>query len=168
MTQKGMNKYIPYEQQLKEIWSSYAAAAARSHQSLPILCDPTNGSEPGSPVPGILQARTLEWVAISFSCAWRTPENSWLHGTLSNKRPSKSLHTYTETNHHPKTNKFQSKTYHANSPATQEHSPDRQLTGCPRSHLTHGPISKLITGHSIAHQREEIQFHAPEHRRKLP
>ena len=53
----------------------------------------------------------------------RTPENSWLQGTLSNKRSSKSLHTYTETNHHPRYNKFQSKTYHANSPATQEHSP---------------------------------------------
>ena len=40
------------------------AAAAKSHQSYPTLCDPTDGSPPGSPVPGILQARTLEWVAI--------------------------------------------------------------------------------------------------------
>ena len=44
-----------------------AAAAAKSHQSCPTLCDPINGSPPGSPFPGILQARTLEWVAISFS-----------------------------------------------------------------------------------------------------
>ena len=44
-----------------------AAAAAKSLQSCPILCDPRDGSPPGSPVPGILQARTLEWVAISFS-----------------------------------------------------------------------------------------------------
>ena len=44
-----------------------AAAAAKSLQSCPTLCDPTDGSSPGSPVPGILQARTLEWVAISFS-----------------------------------------------------------------------------------------------------
>ena len=44
-----------------------AAAAAKSLQSCPTLCDPTDGSPPGSPVPGILQARTLEWVAISFS-----------------------------------------------------------------------------------------------------
>ena len=43
------------------------AAAAKSLQSCPTLCDPIDGSLPGSPVPGILQARTLEWVAISFS-----------------------------------------------------------------------------------------------------
>ena len=47
----------------------YSAAAAKSLQSCPTLCDPTDGSPPGSPVPGILQARTLEWVAISFSNA---------------------------------------------------------------------------------------------------
>ena len=46
-----------------------AAAAAKSLQSCPTLCDPTDGSPPGSPVPGILQARTLEWVAISSSNA---------------------------------------------------------------------------------------------------
>ena len=46
-----------------------AAAAAKSLQSCPTLCDPTDGSPPGSAVPGILQARTLEWVAISFSNA---------------------------------------------------------------------------------------------------
>ena len=46
-----------------------AAAAAKSLQLCPTLCDPTDGSPPGSPVPGILQARTLEWVAISFSNA---------------------------------------------------------------------------------------------------
>ena len=44
-----------------------AATAAKSLQSCPTLCDPVDGSPPGSPVPGILQARTLEWVAISFS-----------------------------------------------------------------------------------------------------
>ena len=46
-----------------------AAAAAKSHQLCPTLCDSIDGSPPGSPVPGILQARTLEWVAISFSNA---------------------------------------------------------------------------------------------------
>ena len=46
-----------------------AAAAAKSLQSCPTLCDPIDSSPPGSPVPGILQARTLEWVAISFSNA---------------------------------------------------------------------------------------------------
>ena len=46
-----------------------AAAAAKSLQSCPTLCDPRDGSPPGSAIPGILQARTLEWVAISFSSA---------------------------------------------------------------------------------------------------
>ena len=48
-----------------------AAAAAKSLQSCPTLCDPIDGSPPGSPIPGILQARTLKWVAISFSNAWK-------------------------------------------------------------------------------------------------
>ena len=49
----------------------FPAAAAKSLQSCPTLCDPIDGSPQGSPVPGILQARTLEWVAISFSNAWK-------------------------------------------------------------------------------------------------
>ena len=53
---------------MKEILT-FAAAAAKLLQSCPTLCDPTDGSPLGSPVPGILQARTLEWVAISFSNA---------------------------------------------------------------------------------------------------
>ena len=48
-----------------------AAAAAKLLQSCPTLCNPIDGSPPGSPVPGILQARTLEWVAIFFSNAWK-------------------------------------------------------------------------------------------------
>ena len=48
-----------------------AAAAAKLLQSCPTLCDPGDGSSPGSPIPGILQARTLEWIAISFSNAWQ-------------------------------------------------------------------------------------------------
>ena len=44
---------------------------AKSLQSCPTLCDPIDGSPPGSPIPGIVQARTLEWVAISFSNAWK-------------------------------------------------------------------------------------------------
>ena len=55
-----------------------AAAAAKSLQSSPTLCHPIDGSPPGSPVPGILQARTLEWVAISFSNAgkWKVKVKS--------------------------------------------------------------------------------------------
>ena len=59
-----------------EAWVLYArnsvvSAAAKSLQSCLTLCDPMDGSPPGSPIPGILQARTLEWVAISFSNAWK-------------------------------------------------------------------------------------------------
>ena len=62
--------------QLSFVWQAkentfarHAAVAVKSLQSCPALCDPIDGSPPGSPVPGILQARTLEWVAISFSNA---------------------------------------------------------------------------------------------------
>ena len=62
----GMNWLTPKQY-------AHAAAAAKSLQPCPTLCDPIDGSPPGSPVPGILQARTLEWVAISFSnaCKWK-------------------------------------------------------------------------------------------------
>ena len=50
---------------------SLPSAAAKSLQLCPTLCDPIDGSPPGSPVPGILQVRILEWVAISFSNAWK-------------------------------------------------------------------------------------------------
>ena len=55
----------------KQVIPAAAAAAAKSLQSCPTLCDPRDGGPPGSPVPGILQARTLEWVAISFFNAWK-------------------------------------------------------------------------------------------------
>ena len=57
------------EKQESSIKAFAAAAAAKSLQSCPTLCDPTDGSPPGFPIPGLLQARTLEWVAISFSNA---------------------------------------------------------------------------------------------------
>ena len=52
------------------MWKT-VAAAAKSLQSCPTLCDPRDSSPPGSPIPGILQARTLEWVAVSFSSPWK-------------------------------------------------------------------------------------------------
>ena len=58
-----------YNEQIKNHVYAAAAAAAKSLQSCPTLCDPKDGSPPGSPVPGILQARTREWVAVSFSNA---------------------------------------------------------------------------------------------------
>ena len=54
-----------------KIVNLYSPAASKSLQSCPTLCDPIDGSPPGPAVPGILQARTLEWVAISFSNAWK-------------------------------------------------------------------------------------------------
>ena len=71
-----------------------AAGAAKPLQSCPTLCDPIDGSPPGFPVPGILQARTLEWVAISFSSAWK-----WSCSVVSDSRdptdcslPGSSVH----------------------------------------------------------------------------
>ena len=68
------NYYITFIEFLLSNWSYVVlfmcvAAAAKSLQSCPTLCDPIDGSPPGSPVPEILQARTLEWVAISLSNA---------------------------------------------------------------------------------------------------
>ena len=71
----GVYKYIPEQKLSRELYFYYilhaaaAAAAAASLQSCPTLCDPIDGSPTGSTVPRILQARTLEWVAISFSKA---------------------------------------------------------------------------------------------------
>ena len=61
--------YCTSETNKLSLISSAAAAAAKLLQTCPTLCDPIDGSPPGSPVPGILQARTLEWVSISFSNA---------------------------------------------------------------------------------------------------
>ena len=60
-----------WSHRVRHYWAHAAAAAAKSLQSCPTLCDPIDGNPPDSPVPGILQARTLEWVAISFSNAWK-------------------------------------------------------------------------------------------------
>ena len=70
---------------MKQVLLHDMDATAKSLQSCPTLCDPIDGSPPGSPIPGILQARTLEWVAISFSSAgkWKVKMNS-----LSCERPS--------------------------------------------------------------------------------
>ena len=71
------------------------SAAAKSLQSCPTLCDPIDDSPPGSPVPGILQARTLEWGAISFSNAWKwsfsvVSDSSQPHGL----QPTRLLHPW--------------------------------------------------------------------------
>ena len=66
----GMTSVLPLMTSTLLPWTKFtaaAAAAAKSLQSCPTLCDPIDGSPPGSPVPGILQARVLEWGAIAFS-----------------------------------------------------------------------------------------------------
>ena len=85
----------------------------------------------------------------------RTPENSWLQGTLIDRSSSNA---YTETKHYPRANKFQSKTYHANSPATQEYSPELQYTGCPKSLQTYWD---LITHYWTLHCTPERRNPAP-------
>ena len=65
----GFGRCLSYSYKSGALKNGIAAAAAKSLQSCPTLCDPIDGSPPGSPVPGILQARTLEWAAISFSNA---------------------------------------------------------------------------------------------------
>ena len=69
-----------------------ATAAAMSCQSCLILCDPIDGSPPGSSVPGILQARTLEWVAISFSNAWKW-KWKWRRSVVSDSYRPRGLQT---------------------------------------------------------------------------
>ena len=74
------------------------ATAAKSLQSCPTLCDPIDGSPPASPVPGILQARTLEWVASSFSNAWKwkgkvkSLSRVWLRDPMDYRLPGSSVH----------------------------------------------------------------------------
>ena len=96
----GLKESDMTEHAHKVFLRSLIAAAAKSLQVCPTVCNPIDGSPPGSPVSEILQARTLEWVAISLS---------------------KNLYTYIETKLHSRANKFQCKTYHNNSPAKQEH-----------------------------------------------
>ena len=65
----SINRCMNEEDVVYRQWNTAATAAAKSLQSCPTLCDPIDGSPIGSTVPGILQARILEWVAISFSNA---------------------------------------------------------------------------------------------------
>ena len=62
-------KFLRQQREVVALCVSHSTTTTKSLQSCPILCDPIDSSPPGSPVPGILQARTLEWVAISFSNA---------------------------------------------------------------------------------------------------
>ena len=83
----------------QELWHrERTAAAAKSLQSCLTLCDPIDGSPPGFPIPGILQARTLEWVAISFSNGWKwkvkvkSLSRVWLSDPMDCSLPGSSVH----------------------------------------------------------------------------
>jgi len=76
---------IPAHSPTQKNKHSSAVAAAKSLQSCPTLHDPIDGSPPGSPVPGILHAKTLEWVAISFSNSWKW-KVKWSHSVVSNSQ----------------------------------------------------------------------------------
>ena len=85
-----INEFLLTRILMNQSISVYAAAtASKSFQSCPTLCNPIDGSPPGSPVPGILQARTLEWVAISFSFSLHESENwKWSRSVVSDpQRP---------------------------------------------------------------------------------
>ena len=90
-------KECPLSSFLARRFLSVAAAAAKSLQSCPTLCNPIDRSPPGSPIPGILQARTLEWVAISFSNTWKwkvkvkSLSHVWLLVTPSRLQPTRLL-----------------------------------------------------------------------------
>ena len=87
----------------RKISSVFAAAAAKSLHLCPTLCDLRDGSPPGSPVPGILQARTLEWVAISFPNAWK-----WKVKVILSQPTSRKPTTTKNTEHHFKVGKSRS------------------------------------------------------------
>ena len=88
--------FLPWlEQEITQLFYSAAAAAAKSLQSCPTLWDPIDSSPPGSPIPGILQARTLEWVAISFypnhlvfHPKYERPDSSIIYFPTSPKSPA--------------------------------------------------------------------------------
>ena len=74
LSEKWSSHHLVHKVVMKLSYLTYiksSAAAAKSLQLCPTLCNPRDGSPPGSPIPGILQPRTLEWVAISFSNAWK-------------------------------------------------------------------------------------------------
>ena len=103
--------------------------------------------------------RSLEaTVRIKLKTRGRNTRELLTPGNINRYELIKWLHTYTETKHHPRTNKFQSKTYHTNFPATQEHFPELQYASCPKSHQTHW---HLKTHYWILHCTPERSNPAP-------
>ena len=112
------------------VW--FHAAAAKLLQSCPTLCDPINSSPPCSPVPGILQARTLEWVAISFSNAWK-----WKVKVKSLSRVRPSVTPWTAAYQGPPSIAFSRQEYWSGVPLSS-----------PRKSAGHNKSSHMIQGRS--------------------
>ena len=118
------------------------AAAAKSLQPCPTLLDPVDGSPPGSPVPGILQARTLEWVAISFSNAGK-----WKVKGKSLSRVQLSATPWTATFQAPPSMGFSRQEYWSGVPLPSPYpSPTPRVcpNSCPLSQLCHPTISSSV------------------------
>ena len=134
---------------MQEIVACYyfaAAAAAKSLQSCPTLCDPIDGSPPGSPVPGILQARTLEWVAISFpGCHFLLHARKWKVKVKLLSRVQLSATPWTEAYQAPPTMGFSRQEYWSGVPL-----PSPSL-------CSKGPIRKLFSQNSSTVHLEETE-----------
>ena len=134
----------------------------------------TSGTQKSSPLSSkgdVLSTVLYRWRSLEATVKIRlktrsrrlspNPENTrelLTPGNINRQELIKCIHTYTETKHHPRANKFQSKTYHTNSPATQEHSPELQYTGCPKLLQTHW---HLITHYWTLHCTPERRNPAP-------
>ena len=141
---------------LKTTLCTAAAATAKSPQSCLTLCDPIDGNPSGSPVPGILQARTLEWVAISFSSAWKG-KWKWSHLVVSD-----SATPWTTAYQAPLSMGFSRREYWSGVPLPS-------LTPCTRSakYLKHELFAKylllLLFSHSV--MSDSLQLHGLQHTR---
>ena len=130
------------------VWTFFGtAAAAKSLQSCPTLCDPTDGSPPGSSIPGILQARTQEWVAISFSNAWK---EKWK--LLSRVQPSAT--PWTAAYQAPPSMGFSRQEYWSGVPLPSHWAPSKLCKYCehgsdyilsPSSHVSISPVCLLCS-----------------------
>ena len=138
---------LPVHHQLPEFTQTHIHRVRDAIQTAHPLLSPS----PPSPNPSQHQS-LFQWVNSSYEVTVRIrlkirgrrlKSKTWEHQRTPDSENInwweliKNLHTYNEINHHPRANKFQSKTYHANSPATLKNSPEFQYTGCPKSHQTH-------------------------------
>ena len=120
-----------------------AAAAAKLLQSCPTLCDPIDSSPPGSPVPAILQARTLEWVAISFSNAWK-----WEVRVKSLSRVWLFVAPWTAAHQAPPSMGFSRQEYWSGVPSPSSRVPSFKEAGC-----------SILLLDTLFYMKEEVGHH---------